>query len=153
MLDLKNGYWQLKIRPKGREKTDFSIGRGLRKFTVMPFGLCNVPATFERLMERVLRDLLSDICLIYLDDVIIFGKTFRVMFANLRKVFLCLWEANLKLNPKKYIFFTKKVKYLGHVIWEEGVATDLEKITVIREWPHTKNCVVFSVLLLLFVGL
>jgi len=67
----------------------------------MPFGLCNASATFERLMGKVLLPVLNKICMVYLDDVIIFGKTFEEMVKNLRKVFLLLRKANLKLNPKK----------------------------------------------------
>jgi len=55
-LDLKSSYWQIKIRPEDKEKTAFSVGNGLWQFTVMPFKLCNAPATFERLMERILQD-------------------------------------------------------------------------------------------------
>ena len=140
-LDLKSGYWQLKIRTEDREKTAFSIGRGLWQFTVMPFGLCNAPATFERLMEKVLHGLLSTKCLVYLDDVIIFGKSFDEMLENLNLVFLRLKEANLKINPKKCVFFRKNVKYLGHVISEEGIKTDPEKIVAVKDWPvpHTKK--------------
>ena len=140
-LDLKSGYWQIKIRPEDKEKTAFSIGKGLWQFTIMPFGLCNAPATFERLMEKVLRNLLSKICLVYLDDVIIFGKSFTEMINNLKIVFLRLREANLKLNPKKCVLFNKNVKYLGHVVSAEGVVTDPDKITVVKDWPipHTKK--------------
>ena len=106
-LDLKSGYWQLKIRSEDKIKTAFSIGKGLWQFTVMPFGLCNAPATFERLIEEVLRDLISKICLVYLDDVIIYGKSFAEMMENLEKIFLRLRKINLKLNPKNVFFFQK----------------------------------------------
>jgi len=95
-LDLKSGYWQIKIRPEDREKTAFSVGNGLWQFRVMPFGLCNAPATFERVMEQVLREFISKICLVYLDDVIIFGKTFEEMIQNFKKVLSRLREVNLK---------------------------------------------------------
>jgi len=140
-LDLKSGYWQLKVRPKDKEKTAFSIGRGLWQFTVMPFGLCNAPATFERLMEKVLHGMLSKKCLVYLDDVIIFGRSFDEMLENLKMVFSRFREVNLKINPKKCSFFQNEVKYLGHIISEEGITTDPEKIAAVRDWPtpHTKK--------------
>ncbi|GBL63149.1 Retrovirus-related Pol polyprotein from transposon 297, partial [Araneus ventricosus] len=76
-LDLKSGYWQVEVRTEDREKTAFTTGQGLWQFKVMPFGLCNAPATFERLMETVLRGLSSEACLVYLDDIIIVGRTFE----------------------------------------------------------------------------
>jgi len=140
-LDLKSGYWQIKIDPKDKEKTAFSIGNGLWQFTVMPFGLCNAPATFQRLMEKVLHGLLSKICLVYLDDVIIFGKNFNEILNNLKMVFFRLRLANLKINPKKCVLFGKHVKYLGHIVSSEGIMTDPEKIAAVKEWPipHTKK--------------
>jgi len=85
-LDLKSCYWQVKIRLEDKEKIAFSIRRELWQFTIMPFGLCNAPATFQRLIESFKRDL-SKICLVYLDNVIIFGKSFEEMLENLKKVF------------------------------------------------------------------
>lgn len=66
----------MEVRPEDREKTAFSVGNGLWQFTIMPFGLCNAPATFECLMEKVLQDIIFKICLVYLDDVIVLGKSF-----------------------------------------------------------------------------
>jgi len=134
-LDLKSGYWQVRIRPEDREKTAFSIGKGLWQFTVMPFDLCNAPATFERLMEEVLQQLINKICLVYLDDVIIFSENFEDMLERLVQVFQRLRSANLKLNPKKCSFLRKEIKYLGHVISEKGVSTDEGKISSVRDWP------------------
>lgn len=138
-LDLKSGYWQIKIAQKDKAKTAFSVGNGLWQFNVMPFGLCNAPATFERLMEQVLQKLLSKICLVYLDDVIIFSQSFDGMIENLREVFLRLRSANLKLNPKKCVLFGRDVKYLGHVVSEKGITTDPEKINAVRNWPVPQN--------------
>ncbi|GBN72220.1 Retrovirus-related Pol polyprotein from transposon 297, partial [Araneus ventricosus] len=98
-LDLKSGYWQVEIQPEDKEKTAFTTGQGLWQFRVMPFGLCNVPATLERLMETVLRGLTSEACLVYLDDIIIVGRTFQEHLNNIRKVFQRLQKANLKLSP------------------------------------------------------
>ncbi|GBO29548.1 Retrovirus-related Pol polyprotein from transposon 412 [Araneus ventricosus] len=94
-LDLKSGYWQVEVRPEDREKTAFTTGQGFWQFKVMSFGLCNAPATFERLMETVLRGLSSEACLVYLDDIIIVGQTFEECLNNLRKVFQRLQKANL----------------------------------------------------------
>ncbi|GBO01261.1 Retrovirus-related Pol polyprotein from transposon 17.6 [Araneus ventricosus] len=86
---------------KIEKKTAFTTGQGLWQFKVMPFGLCDAPAAFERLMETVLRELSSEACLVYLDDIIIIGRTFQEHLNNLCKVFKRLQKANLKLRPKK----------------------------------------------------
>ncbi|GBO07184.1 Retrovirus-related Pol polyprotein from transposon 297 [Araneus ventricosus] len=87
-------------------------------------------------METVLCGLSSEACLVYLDDIIIVGRTFEEHLNNLRKVFQRLQKANLKLNPKKCRFFHKEVAYLGHVISAEGVKTDPEKIKAVVDWPR-----------------
>ncbi|GBN83820.1 Retrovirus-related Pol polyprotein from transposon 297 [Araneus ventricosus] len=137
-LDLKSGYWQVEIQPEDKEKTAFTTGQGLWRFKVMPFGLCNAPATFERLMETVLRGLTSEACLVYLDDIIIVGRTFQEHLNNIRKVFQRLQKANLKLSPKKCRFFRKEVSYLGHIISADGVKTDPETEAVV-DWPRPET--------------
>ena len=91
-LDLKSGYWQVELDAQDKEKTAFTTNRGLWQFRVMPFGLCNAPATFERLMEQVLSGLPLTVCLVYLDDILVPGRTFREELANLRQVFQRLSE-------------------------------------------------------------
>ncbi|GFS69639.1 retrovirus-related Pol polyprotein from transposon 297 [Nephila pilipes] len=105
----------------------------------MPFGLCNAPSTFERLRETVLRGLPSEACLVYLDDIIIVGKTFEEHLSNIRKVFQRLQKANLKLSPKKFKFSRKEVSYLGHVISFEGVKADSEKNKAVFDWPRPET--------------
>ncbi|GFY26821.1 retrovirus-related Pol polyprotein from transposon 297 [Trichonephila clavipes] len=124
-LDLKSGYWQVEIHPEDREKTAFTSGQGLWQFKVMPFGLCNAPATFERLMETVLKGLTFEACLIYLDDVIIGGRTFEEHLQNIRKVLSKLSDANLKLNPSKCKFFQKEVNYSR--IWDTSSLQKLKE--------------------------
>ncbi|GFW04467.1 hypothetical protein TNCV_878361 [Trichonephila clavipes] len=138
-LDLKSGYWQVEIHPEDREKTAFTSGQGLWQFKVMPFGLCNAPATFERLMETVLKGLTFEACLIYPDDVIIGGRTFEEHLQNIRKVLSKLRDANLKLNPSKCKFFQNKVNYLGHIISAEGVRTDPEKVSAVKNGNALKT--------------
>jgi hypothetical protein len=120
-----------------KEKTAFSTGQGLWQFTVMPFDPCNAPATFERLTETVLRGLTGESCLVYLDHVIVIGRTFQEHL-NLRKVFHRFREAHLKLNPEKCQLFQKEVRYLGHIVSPEGL-TDPEKLEAVREWPTPRN--------------
>lgn len=91
----------------------------------MAFGLCNAPATFERLMDTILGDLR---CLIYLDDIIVHGMTFGLELTPLRLVFSRLHVAKLKLSPEKCELFRPKVKFLGHVVCEDGVTTDPDKV-------------------------
>ncbi|GFT98288.1 retrovirus-related Pol polyprotein from transposon 17.6 [Trichonephila clavipes] len=138
-LDLKSGYWQVEIHPEDREKTAFTSGQGLWQFKVMPFGLCNAPATFEPLMETVLKGLTFEACLIYLDDVIRGGRTFEEHLQNIWKVLSKLSDANLKLNRSKCKFFQKEVNYLGHIISAEGVRTDPEKVSAVKNWKRPEN--------------
>ncbi len=139
-LDLKSGYWQVKVATEDRPKTAFPIpGGGLWQFVTMPFGLCTAPATFEKLMEKVLSKLTWKICLIYLDDIIVFSKTFDEHVENLRQVFERLRNANLKMNPKKCALFRKTVSFLGHIVSENGIATDPDKTDTVNNWPIPTN--------------
>lgn len=139
-IDLHSGYWQVAMAAEDKEKTAFVTGLGgLWQFKVMPFGLCNAPATFKRLMETVLEGLNGKICLVYIDDIIVYGKTFEEELSNLRQVFSRLARAGLKMSPKKCHLFQKEVKFLGHLVSSEGVRTDPEKIQTIRDWPQLAN--------------
>ena len=82
-LDLTSGYWQVEVKDEDRQKTAFCTPEGLFEFKVMPFGMCNAPATFQRLMDLVLAGLQWSHCLVYLDDVIILGQTFPEHLDNL----------------------------------------------------------------------
>ena len=135
-LDLASGYWQVPVAEQDRPKTAFSTRNGLYQWRVMPFGLSNAPATFERLMELVLRGLTFDRCLVYLDDVIVFGRDFDDAIANLSEVLKRFRKANLKLKPKKCILFRRSVSFLGHVVSKDGVSCDPAKIEAVRSWAH-----------------
>ncbi len=133
-LDLASGYWQVELDADAKEKSAFVVRGGLYQWTVMPFGLCNAPSTFERLMENLMRGLQWESLLVYLDDIIVFAKTIEEELDRLREVFERLRQANLKLKPKKCVLFQKSVLYLGHIVTKDGIATDPEKIRVIQEW-------------------
>ncbi|BHF60516.1 hypothetical protein SprV_0100348100 [Sparganum proliferum] len=134
-LDLKSGYWQVEVEPADRQKTAFILPQGLYEFETMPFGLCNAAATFQRLMQVVLSHLYPRQCLIYLDDVIVFGKTITQHNDNLRAVLLALREAGLTLNPQKCQFLREKVNYLGHEVSPSGIKVSAEKAGAILTWP------------------
>jgi hypothetical protein len=121
------------------DDTSDTTGQGLWQFKFMSFGLCNAPATFERSLETVLRGLTYESCLIYLDDVIVIGRTFQEHLLNLRKVSHQFREAGLNLNPEKCQLFQKEVRHLGHIISPEGITTDTEKLKAVRKWPTPKN--------------
>ena len=127
-LDLKSGYHQVEVAEEDKPKTAFSFGQGLWHFNVMPFGICNAPGCFERLMERVLDGLQWKTALVYIDDIIVFGSTFEDELERLRK-------ANLKLSPKKCSLFQHEVPFFGHVISQDGVRTDPQKVAVVKKWP------------------
>lgn len=138
-LDLKSGYHQVEVAEEDREKTAFSSGQGLYQFKVMSFGLVNAPATFERLMERVLEGLLWKSALVYLDDVLVYGDSFKLALERLKTVLDRLRAANVKLSPKKCCLFRKEVPFLGHIVTSEGVKTDPGKVESVKEWPVPRS--------------
>ena len=138
-MDLSSGYWQVAMDPVDKAKTAFTTGTDLYQFTVMPMGLRNAPSTFQRLMQLVLRGLHWDFVLVYLDDVIVFGRTFDETLSRLRVVFDRLRDAGLKLRPDKCTFFAKEVTFLGHVISSAGVLPDPANIDKVHSWPIPRN--------------
>ena len=101
----------------------------------MPFGLCNAPATFQRLMDRVLGGLKWSSCLVYFDDIIVVGSTFKDHMRLIAGVLTRLREAGLKLKPTKCNFCQQQVAFLGHIVSASGIATDPAKTEVIAKWP------------------
>eukprot|EP00731_Ephydatia_muelleri_P023738 Em0016g9a len=134
-LDLASGYWQVKVAPEDREKTAFTTPYGLYQFCVMPFGLCNAPSTFQRLMELVLAGLHWSSCLVYLDDIIIYSRTVKEHLTRLEEVLERLQAAGMKLKPKKCRLLRRKVNYLGYIVSSGGVQTDPLKVECILSWP------------------
>ena len=113
----------------------------------MNFGLCNAPATFERLMEKVLSGLPWEVCLLFLDDVIVHGREFGEAIKRLRTVLQRLRDAGLKLSPKKFILLQQSVPFLGHVVSNHGISTYPKKIEAV--YTDSKGCQKLSGSLLL----
>ncbi|XP_043206108.1 uncharacterized protein LOC122372666 [Amphibalanus amphitrite] len=139
VLDLQSGYWQQEVKDSDKEKTAFSTHTGLWEFSRMPFGLKGAPASFQRLMMAVLAGLTWRECLVYLDDVIVFGKSFDEALSHLDHVLCAVKEANLKLNLRKCSFFKEEVKFLGHVISGEGISADPSKVSAVVDYERPKN--------------
>ena len=126
-----SAYWEEDVAEKDREKTAFTTKYGLFEWNVLPFGLCNSPATFQRLMELVMNGLTWEAIIVYLDDILIFGKTFAEMLSRLDTVLTRLESYNLKLKISKCEFGMRHVKFLGHIITENGIMpneVNIEKI-------------------------
>lgn len=138
-LDADSGYWQVELSEDDREKTAFACDDGLYHFKVMPFGLCNGPATFQRLMNKVLRGMTWSRCMVYIDDIIIFSTTFNQHLARLEMVLERLKKANIKLNPSKCHFLQDSIIYLGHRVSGKGIQPDEAKIKCVREMKPPKT--------------
>ena len=138
-LDLVSGYWQVPLSEDAQEKSAFATRSGLWKWKVLPFGLTSAPATFQRLMERVFRGLHWRTLLLYLDDVIVIAPDVSTHLETLQEVFDRLRAAGLKLKPDKCDMFQQEVRYLGHVVSREGVATDPDKVAAMSKWPPPRD--------------
>jgi hypothetical protein len=134
-LDMKSGYWQVRIAEQDRKKTAFQIMNGFYEFIRMPFGLTNAPSTFQRLMDSILRELLGEFAQVYLDDIIIYSKTWEDHLDHLEQVFERLYKAGLKLGREKCVFAKNQIQFLGHVVSEEGIKPDPQKLELLKDWP------------------
>ena len=108
----------------------------------MPFGAMNAPAVFQKLMQKVLARLMTgpeDFVAVYLDDVIVFSQSLQAHLEHLTKVFACLREANLKLNPKKCEFMSEEVGYLGHIVTPQGLKPNQRNLDAVKEFPIPTN--------------
>ena len=136
-LDAKSGYWQIPMAEDSKEKTAFATNDGLYQFRVMPFGLCNAPATYQRLMQQAFSDI--PFAVEYLDDLNIASSDFDEHLEHLREVLERCRKMNLKLNPKKCSFAGPQALFLGHVVSAGGVAPDPEKVAAVAKFAVPGN--------------
>lgn len=139
VMDLKSGYYQVEMAEEDKHKTAFTCPLGFYEFNRMPQGVTNAPSTFQRLMEKCVGDLHLSEVLVFLDDLIVFSETLEEHELRLLRVLQRLKDYGLKLSHEKCQFFRTSVKYLGHVVDAEGVHTDPEKISALRDWPRPTN--------------
>src|SRR5256884_523341 len=138
-IDLASAYWQVEMDEKDIENTAFITNEELYEFLVMPFGLCNAPATFQRLMHEVLGNLIYTKAPVYLDDIIIHSKTFEQHLEDIDEVFGKLRDARLMSKENKCEFCAPEIKFLGHIIGKDGKKVDLDKDEKVRNYLRPEN--------------
>lgn len=138
-LDLASGFYQVEMNPSDIHKTAFNVEHGHFEFLRMPMGLKNSPSTFQRVMDNVLRDLQNTVCLVYLDDIIVFSVSLQEHMVNLEKVFKRLRDSNFKIQMDKSEFLKLETAYLGHIISKDGIKPNPDKIAAIQKFPLPKT--------------
>ena len=139
LLDLKSGYHQIPMDKDSKAKTAFSTHQGSFQWNVLPFGLMNAPSSFQMLMSQVFRGMTFKHLIIYIDDLLVYSKSFSDHLEHLQAVFDRLRGARLRLHPKKCNFALTEVMYLGHVLTTKGVKVDEKKIDVVKNYPVPKS--------------
>ena len=135
-MDLAKGYWQVPVAKEDLHKTAFIITKGLYQFKMMPFGLCGVPATFQRMMDEVTRRM-SQFASAYLDDLIVFSAMWEDHLSHLRAVLVRLREVGLTTKPSKCQLAMAQCTYLGHVVGSGVVKPEATKLHMIKQFPLT----------------
>lgn len=138
-IDLTSGYYQVELDEESKEKTAFVTPDGHYQFNRLGMGLCNAPATFQRLMYKVLGNLMWSHCMAYLDDIVIFSKTFEDHMKHLEQVLQKLREAGLKLKPRKCSIAQERLQYLGHIVDSSGVRPDPANVEALTTYPPPKH--------------
>ena len=139
LLDLKSGYFQQKLTDNSRDKTTFSTHQGAYRFNVLPFGLSGAPSAYQSLMTQIFQGLTFKFVIVYVDDILIFSKTFDQHLNHLQTVFNRLRQANLRLHPKKCNFVLPEILYLGHILRPDGISVDQGKIEILKNYPPPRN--------------
>jgi len=134
-IDLLSGYWQIGMTERAKERSAFCTRRGLFQFLRMPFGLTGAPATFCRLMHKILNEILYKICICYIDDVIVYAADNLQLLQRIDCVLTKFQRNGLKVKPSKCVLFRTEIDFLGHLVNQHGILPQPEKLKAIKEWP------------------
>ncbi|KAK2727083.1 hypothetical protein QYM36_007810 [Artemia franciscana] len=139
-LDIRHGYWSLVLDEESSQLTTFNTPCGRYKFKIMPFGLISAQGEFQRRMEEAFESI-QGFSVIIVDDIIISGKTIEEHDANVHSALIRALEKGVKLNLQKCVFKCNSIPYFGHVISENGIHPDPQKVRALREMrtPNTKD--------------
>ncbi|GET66741.1 retroviral-like aspartic protease 1 [Rhizophagus irregularis DAOM 181602=DAOM 197198] len=138
-INLASGYWQIEMKGEDKEKTAFICSQGLYEFNVMPFGLKNAPAIFQRTMNKIFKEYLDKFMNVYIDDIIIYSKNWNEHLQHIKIVLEELRKADMMLKLKKCEWAKKNVEYLGHIVGTDGLKPDNKKIEKIKNLKPPKN--------------
>src|SRR5712664_768541 len=138
-LDLKDGYHLLRIKEGDEWKTAFRTRYGHYEYKVMPFGLVNTPATFQAMMNTILREFLDHGVVVYLDDILIYSASQAEHIELVRKVLARLEEYDLAVSTTKSVFHVREVEFLGYIVAVDGVTMSERKVQTIKDWKHPRS--------------
>ena len=138
-LDAASGYWQIAMEKSSIAKTAFTCCEGLFEWVVMPFGLCNAPATFQRAMQEILGPYLWRNVLVYIDDIIVYSESFEAHLQDVDTILRRLYAHGILLQLKKCRFACQSVEFLGHVVSRQGIQADPSKLEKLRAFPTPTN--------------
>ena len=137
-MDLLSGFWQIAIKEEHKHKTAFITARGLYEWLVMPFGLCNAPSTFQRLMDEVIKPEYRDFIETYIDDLVTHSHTFEDHLHHIDVQLSLLGKHNLTVKLSKCKFAQNEVKFLGHIISKDSIKMNPESVSSILKWERPK---------------
>ncbi|GJP56055.1 hypothetical protein CLOM_g15120 [Closterium sp. NIES-68] len=138
-FDLRSEYWQIRMADDSVHKTAFQTRYGSYEYLVMPFGLTNAPAMFQAEMNHILRPLLDECVVVYLDDILVYSHDMQQHVEHLRRVFEILQRERIYVKLSKSDFALEKVQFLGHIVSAQGVHVDPKKIEAVRTWKSPEN--------------